>query len=110
MPIRGFVRWFIDESAKTDAELFCRFAPMMKEVDQTGRLHEIKCPMLVVVPAHDPLGSLAQYEVFKEHVPHCEFVTYSGLPHNITDAVPERCAEELKRFLQKHTAEGSQPK
>jgi len=32
-------------------------------------------------------------------VPGCEFIVYHGFQHNITDAVPERCAEELKRFL-----------
>ena len=102
---KGFVRWFIDESAKTNADLFCRFGPMMKEVDQTDRLHEIKCPMLNVVPGHDPLGSLDQYAVYKTHVPHCEFVVYEGLPHNITDSVPERCAADLLKFLMKHRAQ-----
>ena len=101
---QGFLRWFIDESAKTDADLFCRFGPMMKALDLTDRLQEIKCPMLNVVPGHDPLGSPAQYEVYKKHVPHCEFVVYEGLPHNITDSVPERCAEDLLEFLMKHRA------
>ena len=101
---KGFLRWFIDESAKTNADLFCRFGPMMKEVDQTDRLHEIKCPMLNVVPGHDPLGSLDQYSVYKKHVPQCEFIVYDGLPHNITDSVPERCAEDLLKFLMKHRA------
>ncbi|MGZ5123817.1 MAG: alpha/beta fold hydrolase [Burkholderiales bacterium] len=100
----GFLRWFIDESAKTDADLFCRFGPMMKEVDQTARLREIKCPMLNVVPGHDPLGAPGQYEVYRKQVPHCEFMVYEGLPHNITDSVPERCAEDLLRFLLKHRA------
>jgi pimeloyl-ACP methyl ester carboxylesterase len=101
---RGFLRWFIDESAKTDADLFCRFGPMMKEADLTDRLHEIKCPMLNVIPGHDPLGAPAQYEVYRKHVPHCEFIVYEGLQHNITDAVPERCAEDLLRFLMKYRA------
>ncbi|HYC46193.1 MAG TPA: alpha/beta hydrolase [Burkholderiales bacterium] len=101
---KGFVRWFIDESAKTNADLFCRFGPMMKEVDQTDRLHEIRCPMLNVVPGHDPLGSIDQYAVYKKHVPDCEFVVYEGLPHNITDSVPVRCAEDLLKFLMKHRA------
>lgn len=100
----GFLKWFIEESAKTDAELFYRFGPMMKDVDQTDRLHEIKCPMLNVVPGHDPLGAPGQYEVYKKHVPHCEFIVYEGLPHNITDSAPERCAEDLLRFLLKHRA------
>jgi pimeloyl-ACP methyl ester carboxylesterase len=99
----GFMEWFITEAAKTDQELFCRFAPMMKQVDLTAELHKISCPMLVVVPDHDPLGTIEQYRVIPQQVKNCEFVVYSGLPHNITDAVPDRCAEELKRFLLKHT-------
>jgi 3-oxoadipate enol-lactonase len=102
---RGFLQWFIDESARTNADLFCRFAPMMKEADLTDGLHAIKCPMLNVVPGHDPLGSLDQYEVIRKHVPHSEFIVYEGLPHNITDSVPERCAEDLLRFLMKHRAQ-----
>ena len=92
------------KKTKTNADLFCRFGPMMKAVDLTDRLKEIKCPMLNVVPGHDPLGSLEQYEVYKKHVPHCEFIVYEGLPHNITDSVPERCADDLLRFLLKHRA------
>ena len=75
---------------------------MMKAVDFTDRLHEIRCPMLNVVPGHDPLGTPGQYEVYKQHVPHCEFITYEGLPHNITDSAPERCATDLLEFLRKH--------
>ena len=83
-------------------KLFARFGPMMKAVDFTDRLHEIKCPMLNVVPGHDPLGAPGQYEVYKKHVPHCEFIVYEGLPHNITDSVPERCANDLRDFLRRH--------
>lgn len=95
----GFVRWFVDEASRNDAEFLCRFVPVMREVDQTARLGEIKCPMLAVVPDSDPHITLAQYEVIRDHVPGCEFIVYHGFQHNITDAVPERCAEELKRFL-----------
>ena len=102
---KGFLKWFIEESAKTDVELFARFGPMMKEVDYTADLHKIKCPMLNVMPGHDPLGTQTQYEVYKTHVPHSEYIWYEGLPHNITDSVPERCAEDLLRFLLKHRAQ-----
>lgn len=101
---KGFLKWFIEESAKTDVDLFARFGPMMKEVDYTADLHKIKCPMLNVMPGHDPLGSKAQYEVYKKHVLHSEYIWYDGLPHNITDSAPERCAQDLLRFLLKHRA------
>ena len=99
---RGFLEWFIEESSRTNVELFARFGPMMKEADLTDRLHEIKCPMLNVVPGHDPLGARGQYEVYRKHVPQSELIVYDGLPHNITDSVPERCAQDLLRFLLKH--------
>jgi 3-oxoadipate enol-lactonase len=95
----GFVEWFLDESAKTSVEWFARFVALMVSVDLTDELGRIRCPMLAVVPDHDPISSMRQYEVIRERVPHVDFVVYEHLPHNITDAVPDRCAEELRRFL-----------
>jgi len=94
-----FVEWFLDESARTSAAWLARFVPLMRSVDLTNDLPRIRCPMLAVVPDHDPISSMAQYEVIRDRVPKVKFVVYHGLPHNITDAVPDRCAEELHRFL-----------
>ena len=94
-----FVEWFLDESAKTSAAWLARFVPLMRSVDLTADLGKIRCPMLAVVPDHDPISSMAQYEVIRDRVPNVKFVVYHGLPHNITDAVPDRCAEKLHRFL-----------
>ncbi len=98
----GFVEWFLDESAKTSPDWLARFIPLMASVDLGDELPRIRCPMLAVVPDHDPISSIAQYEVIRARVPDVEFVIYTGLPHNITDAVPDRCAEELRRFILKH--------
>jgi len=106
----GFIQWFIDESARTSVELLSRFVPLMKNVDLTDRLQAIRCPTLAVVPGHDPISSMAQYEVLRERIPDCEFIVYHGLPHNITDAVPDQCAEELRRFLLKHRSKRTEYK
>lgn len=98
----GFVQWFLDESARTSADWLARFVPLMRSVDLTGDLPRIRCPMLAVVPDHDPISSMAQYELIRDRVPDVDFVVYHGLPHNITDAVPDRCARELRRFLRAH--------
>ncbi len=100
----GFVEWFLDESARTSADWLARFIPLMASVDLSDRLPRVRCPMLAVVPDHDPISSIEQYEVIRDRVPDVEFVVYARLPHNITDAVPDRCAEELRRFILKHTA------
>ena len=98
----GFVQWFVDEACRTNEDFFCRFVPVMREVDQSVRLHEIQQPLLCVVPDADPHISLTQYEAVKTHAPQCEFVVYHGYQHNITDAVPERCATELLSFLRRN--------
>ncbi|MDB5921811.1 MAG: cpo [Betaproteobacteria bacterium] len=97
----GFVKWFLDEASRTNVEFLFRFIPMMREVDQSGRLHEITQPTLAVVPGADPHIALEQYEALRQ-IPRCEFVVYEGLQHNIVDAVPERCAGALLKFINTH--------
>ena len=98
----GFVKWFVDEASRTNPEFLYRFIPMMRQVDLSARLHEVPQPTLAVVPGADPHIALEQYEALRQ-IPHCEFIVYEGLQHNIVDAVPERCAEELLRFIKMHT-------
>ena len=98
----GFVEWFIAESAKTPVPVLERFVPMMREFVVIDELHRIRCPVLAVAPGGDPIHTVDNYRALPDRIPGCEFIVYEGLPHNITDAVPDRCAEDLKRFLLKH--------
>jgi pimeloyl-ACP methyl ester carboxylesterase len=102
----GFIRWFIDAATRTNTDFLFRFIPMMREVDLTSRLNEIRQPALAVVPGDDPHIALAQYATLRA-IPNCEFVVYDGYQHNIVDAVPERCARELLGFLLKHPLQGT---
>src|SRR6185436_11823204 len=98
----GFVDWFIAESSKTPVEVLERFLPMMREFVVIDDLHRIRCPVLAVAPGGDPIHTVDNYRALPDRIPGCEFIVYEGLPHNITDAVPDRCAEDLKRFILKH--------
>ena len=98
----GFVEWFIEESGKTPVPVLERFVPMMRSFEVLDELHKIKCPVLAVAPGGDPIHTVDNYRAVADRVGNCEFIVYEGLPHNITDAVPDRCAEDLKRFLLKH--------
>ena len=97
-----FVDWFIADSERTNVEALARFVPMMARIDLVPELGKIRCPVLAVVPGADPIRPVEEYRLMERKIPGCEFIIYEGLPHNITDAVPDRCAEELKRFLLKH--------
>ena len=99
----GFVDWFIAESARAPVEVLARIVPLMASMDLSPELPKIRCPTLVVVPGGDPIHGVEEYRVLERLIPNCEFIVYEGMPHNITDAVPDRCAQELKRFLLAHT-------
>ncbi|MCC6532601.1 MAG: alpha/beta hydrolase [Burkholderiales bacterium] len=98
----GFVDWFVTEAERTSIATLARFVPLMARQDLTQALAAIRCPVLAVAPGGDPLHSAEEYRSLERIIPNCEFVLLEGMPHNITDTVPDRCAQELLRFLKKH--------
>ena len=94
----ALVEWFLDDAARNDPRFLARYVTMMAHVDFTARLGEVGCPCLFVLPGGDPLLTADHYDVLKL-VPRGEILRYEGLPHNITDAVPQRCARDLLAFL-----------
>ncbi len=95
----GLVTWFLDEAAKNDPAYIGKFVLLMASYDWSEELGRIRCPTLVVVPGAEPIGSTANYEPFRERVPDVEMRVYDGMPHNICDAVPDRCADDVLDFL-----------
>jgi 3-oxoadipate enol-lactonase len=94
----GLVEWFLDEAAKNDPAYIGKFVALMASYDWSGEVQRIQCPTLVVIPGAETVGSLANYDPFRR-LGDVEFKTYDGLPHNICDAVPDRCAVDTRDFL-----------
>ena len=92
------VEWFLDEAAKNDPAYIGRFVLLMASYDWSSEFGRIRCPTLVVVPGAETVGSTATYEPFHQ-LNDVEFRVYEGLPHNICDSVPERCATDVRDFL-----------
>ena len=70
----------------------------MASYDWSSEVARIRCPTLVVIPGGETVGSVANYEPFHT-LGDVEFRVYDGLPHNICDAVPDRCAGDVHDFL-----------
>jgi len=94
----GLVEWFLDEAAKNDPAFVGKFVLLMASYDWSGEVDRIRCPTMVVIPGAETVGSLANYDPFRR-LEDVEFRVYDGLPHNICDAVPDRCAADLHDFL-----------
>jgi len=101
----ALVEWFLDEAAKNDPAYIGKFVLLMARYDWSGEVERISCPTLVVIPGAETVGSIANYDPFRR-LKDVELKTYDGMPHNICDAVPDRCAEDVRDFLRRRFAAG----
>jgi 3-oxoadipate enol-lactonase len=96
----GLVGWFLDEASNNDPAYIARFVLLMASYDWSAEVGRIGCPTLAVIPGAETVGSVANYEAFRR-LRDVEFRVYDGMPHNICDAVPDRCAADLRDFLRR---------
>ncbi len=95
----GLVDWFCRQTGANDLGWVGRFVAHMSSRDWEEELPRIRCPTLIVAPGEEPIGSHDQYERMRARIPGAELISYAGMPHNIGDAAPERCAADLLAFL-----------
>ncbi|MEJ8850765.1 alpha/beta hydrolase [Variovorax rhizosphaerae] len=93
------VEWFLDEADKLEMNFGGRMVLLMSSLDWSDRLGEIRCPTLIARPGAANIGNESAYEMMAERIPDAQLVDYAGLPHHLTDAVPERCVADIMAFL-----------
>ncbi len=99
---KGFLEWFPKDMGRNDPAFIGRFVNHMSSREWAADLPRISCPTLLVAPGAEPIGHHGQYEAMRDAMPRAELITYAGMPHNIGDAVPERCAQDVLAFISKH--------
>ncbi len=100
----GLVNWFLDEAAKNDPGYIAKFVLLMASYDWSDEVTRIRVPTLVVIPGGETVGSIANYEPFRR-LGDVEIRVYDGMPHNICDLAPDRCAGDLRDFLRRRFGE-----
>jgi 3-oxoadipate enol-lactonase len=100
----GLVAWFLDEAAKNDPAYVAKFVLLMASYDWSEEVGQIRCPTMVVIPGGETVGSIANYEPFRR-LADVEMRVYEGMPHNICDALPDRCAGDVAGFLSRRFGE-----
>ena len=93
------IEWFLDEAAKNDTAYIGRFVGLMTTLWWADELPRIKCPTLLVMPGAETVGGSENYAIMSAKIPDCELISYAGLPHNICDIAPDRCAADILAFL-----------
>lgn len=95
---RRHIEWFLDEAAKNNAAYLAWFIGLMTALDWMEELGRIACPVLLVAPGAETVGDVAAYQEMRRRIPDVKLILYEGLPHNICDIVPERCAADVLTF------------
>ena len=95
----ALVDWFCRQVGANDPAWIGRFVTHMATRDWTADLPRIACPTLIVAPGHEPIGESSAFEEMARAIPDARLVSFECMPHNIGDAAPERCAQEVLRFL-----------
>jgi len=96
---RQHIEWFLDEAAKNDAACIGRFIGLMTTLDWMEELGRITCPVLLVAPGAETVGDVGAYRDMHRRIPDAKLILYEGMPHNICDIAPERCAADILAFL-----------
>jgi pimeloyl-ACP methyl ester carboxylesterase len=97
----GLIDWFLDEASRNDTAYIGRFIGLMTTLDWYDELGGIKCPTLIVYPGAESVGSTDNYDLMRKAIPDVEVKVYEGLPHNICDMVPDRCAADVLEFIER---------
>jgi 3-oxoadipate enol-lactonase len=100
----ALIEWFLDDCARCDAHFIARYIGLMAGLDWSEQLPRIACPTLLVVPGAETIGRFAAYQDMHETMPDARLLVHEGMPHNICDADPDRCAADVAAFLRERFA------
>lgn len=96
------VEWFLDQAGGNEPEFTARFILHMCTHDFMDSVSRIACPTLIVASGHEPIGSSGAYRTMTERIRGSELVFVDTTGHNICDAYPDRCMDELLGFYRRN--------
>jgi pimeloyl-ACP methyl ester carboxylesterase len=83
------------------------FAGNLPHYDLTGRLHEIRCPVLIVVGRHDWITPVAASEEIAAGIPHAELVVFEHSGHSPQLEENAKFVATVRDFLHRNGIDGS---
>lgn len=95
------VAWFLDEIGKNDDDFICRYIAMALKLDLTALLSQIVCPTLIVAAGNQTILSNSSAETMRAKIRDSEVIIYPGFNHNISDSAGDRCALDVRGFIQR---------
>ena len=86
---------------RNDSSSYAAACRALGRFDARERLHEIRCPTLIVVGAEDPATPVSMSEHLHQNIPNSELHVLDGLKHMSPVEAPERVGKLIQKFLDK---------
>ena len=99
MAPEGLKDWYIAEMDRTPPKIAGKLQSYVHSLDFREQLKEIRVPTLLLVGELTPTSPLPQQQLMHERIPNSRLVVFPGVGHGINAIYPERCVEELRRFV-----------
>ena len=93
------VDWFIEQAGSNDPAFIGRFVSHMCTHDFMDEVQRIVAPTLIVAAGKEAIGNASAYQRMHELIAPSQLVQYDTAAHNICDAYPDRCVDDLLQFL-----------
>jgi pimeloyl-ACP methyl ester carboxylesterase len=94
------VDWHVNEHSKTTKEVAIALTRALEELDPSGLPSKVNVPVLIMVgDRHTVMCPVDEQYALARAFPDARLAVFSGVGPGIQVLVPDRCTEEILRFL-----------
>ncbi len=93
------LEWHLNEHSKTPTPVAANIMRFVQVADVTEILPQVKVPVLLMVGDRSPLCTLDMQRFIQQKLPNAKLVVFEGVGQGIHMLMPERCTEEMLKFL-----------
>jgi pimeloyl-ACP methyl ester carboxylesterase len=91
--------WYVAEMDKTPTHVANGMDRAVAAGDLWPRLPEIATPTLILCGEKSPIANEEQRSAMRDRMPRAKLVTFEGYGHGVNLLAPERCVEEVRKFV-----------
>jgi pimeloyl-ACP methyl ester carboxylesterase len=95
----GFLEWKAAESAKTPEHVAISSIYFAATIDLGNILPKIKVPTLILAPDGSDRSPIEDAKYMSEQIPNAKLVLFRGCAHSISQQIPDRCIDEVLKFI-----------
>lgn len=92
-------KWYAQEMGKTSRHTILTLQEFVLGVDLAGILPVIRTPTLFLVGGDSEISPGNRMTELRRLMPHAKVVNFPDAPNNIHALMPERCVQEMRKFL-----------